>query len=282
MRLRYICVNDQIVVDNELLFGVENRGLRYGDGVFETMLWLDGGIRFLDHHIERLQNSMQQLRFANYKRFDKAFVLEKTYTLILKNGFNLQGMCRVRLQVFRDGGGLYSPVNNDAAYFLEVDQLEEESKDKKSGLIVGLYDQHYKAASSLSHLKSSNALIFVLAGLYRKEKGLDEVVILNQDGLICETLSSNIFVSYQNTLYTPALSEGCVAGVMRRVVMHLAEELEIPVVEARVDAALLEAAEEIFLTNAIKGVQWVMGYKKKRYFTKLGKQFQSQILANLS
>lgn len=277
MRVNYINVNGRLVNDREAVFTTENRAFRYGDGLFETMLWKGGKIRFLDKHIARLRSGMQLLKLEGDGQFSEPFLLGLVRELIQKNEL-ADPYIRVRLQVYRDGAGLYSPVQNKSAYVLSVESLNtawyEASDARKSGLIMGLYTEQIKAFSGLSHLKSVNAQIYVLAGLYRKQQGLDEVVILNQDGLVCETTSSNIFVSYNGKIYTPALSEGCVDGVARKVILQAAPTLGVEVIEAKIDPLLLAEADEIFLTNAVRGVQWVMGYKQKRYFNKWSKQFQ--------
>jgi branched-chain amino acid aminotransferase len=114
-------------------------------------------------------------------------------------------------------------------------------------------------------------MIYVLAGIYKNQHALDEVLILNQHGFLCESISSNVFVVYDRKLYTPALIEGCIAGVMRQVVMRLAKENNIELVEAQINPDILNEADEVFLTNAAKGIQWVMGYNNKRYFNEVSR-----------
>jgi branched-chain amino acid aminotransferase len=72
-------------------------------------------------------------------------------------------------------------------------------------------------------------------------------------------------------LYTPALSEGCVEGVMRQVVIKLAGENNIPVTEAQINPDILYEADEVFLTNATRGIQSVMGFGVRRYFNEMSK-----------
>src|SRR5690606_38340675 len=103
------------------------------------------------------------------------------------------------------------------------------------------------------------------------------MLILNSEGFLCESLSSNIFIWYQKTLYTAALSEGCIAGIMRRVIIEMAQENGIEVVEAQISPEILHEADELFLTNAIHGIHWVMGYKNKRYFNHLSKKLQDKL-----
>ena len=278
MPTHFINYNGTVVPQDMAILDVDSRAFRYGDGIFETMLWKDGDIRFLDLHLERLQESMSMLHFDDADQFDSFFIRSKVEELLRKN--NMVGQqARVRLIVFRQGAGLYSPETNKAAYILQVDRKPETLRDKKTGLIIDIYTEYKKAYSELSKIKSNNALIYVMAGLFKKKNAFDEVLILNQSGNLCEALASNIFIYYDKVLYTPALSEGCIAGVMRRVVMDMAQEQGIEVVEAEIKPDIVKVADEIFCTNAVEGIQWVMGYKHKRYFNKVSRIFQDRLLS---
>ncbi|WP_257667114.1 aminotransferase class IV [Parapedobacter tibetensis] len=277
MPVHYIDFNNKLVPEKETILTADNRAFRYGDGLFETMRWMDGDIRFLQHHLARLHEGMHLLQLEHPASFDEQFIRSRTAALINKN--NLEGQhVRVRLQVFRDGGGLYSPQQNTAAYVLSVSRLDSDDVNhRKIGLIVDVYTEFRKPTSELSKLKSANALVFVMAGLYRKKKGLDDVLLLNQEGFLCESLSSNVFIWYDKKLYTPALSEGCIDGVMRKVVIEIALDSGLDVIEAQISPDIMNEADEIFHTNAIHGVQWVMGYKQKRYFNRISRMLQEKL-----
>ena len=276
MSLQHINFDGQLLAENQHIATIDNRALRYGDGLFETMLWKDGDLRFLDLHIKRLQQGMQTLQLEESTKFDAFFIRSKTEELIRKNNM-LGQQVRVRLVIFRAGGGTYAPETNKPVYVIQVSRIPPVLRDKKLGLIVDLYTDFKKPYSDLSHLKSNNALIYVMAGLYKKKFAFDEVFILNQEGNLCEGLISNIFIYYDKTLYTPALTEGCVEGVMRRVVMEMAAHEGISVVEAQISPEIMKEADEIFCTNAVQGVQWVMGYKQKRYFNKISRILQEKL-----
>ncbi|MHC8949937.1 aminotransferase class IV [Sphingobacterium hungaricum] len=276
MSAQYINFNGSLVLDTETILTSENRAFRYGDGIFETMLWQDGTIRYLHLHVARLQDSLRMLYMEDFQKYDGYFIKSKVEELIRKNNFIGQKV-RVRLIVYREGSGLYSPDTNRSAYVLQVSRMPDTIRDKKLGLIVDLYTEYKKSYSELSKLKSNNSLIYVMAGLYKKKHAFDEVLILNQEGFLCEGLSSNLFVYYEKTLYTPALSQACVAGVMRSVVMDMATDEQIPVVEAEISPEIMKRADEIFCTNAVQGVQWVMGYKQKRYFNKISRILQEKL-----
>lgn len=278
MPTNYINFNGNVVPEEQEIFSVENRGFRYGDGLFETMLYKDGDIRFLSFHVERLQKGMEMIQLDDANLFDEFFIRSRSEELIRKNNM-LGQQVRIRLIVFRSGGGLYSPTTNKPGFVLLVQRIEPNLRDKKVGLIVGLYNEFKKPYSDLSKIKSLNSQIYVLAGIYKKKMAYDDVLILNQEGYLCESLTSNIFVYYEKVLYTPALSEGCIEGVMRRVVMDMAQSEGIEVVEAQISPEIMKRADEIFCTNAVQGVQWVMGYKQKRYFNKISRILQDKLLS---
>lgn len=280
MATHYINNNGNLVAEDAAIMSVDSRSFRYADGLFETMLYKDGEVRFLHLHIDRLQRSMQKLHLEQHTHFDAYFIKRIVDELIRKN--NMVGQqARIRLIVFREGGGLYAPNTNSCGYILQVNRLEEPVRDKKVGLIVDLYTEYKKPFSDLSDIKSNNALIYVMAGIFRQKFDYDDVLILNQEGYLCEALSSNIFVYYEKTLYTPAINQGCISGVMRRVVIDIAEKEGIPVVEAQISPEIMKHADEIFCTNAVQGIQWVMGFKQKRYFNKISRILQEK-LANWS
>lgn len=276
MPTHYINFNGQIIDEKSQILTVDNRSFRFGDGLFETMLYQGGEIRFLHLHVERLQRSMQKIHLEQWAMFDQYFIKKITDELIRKN--NMVGQrVRVRLIVYRDGDGIYSPTSNKPAFVLQVQKMDILIRDKKLGLIVDLYNEIKKPYSDLSELKSNNSLVYVLAGNYKKKFDYDEVFILNQEGFLCEGLTSNIFVYFDKVLYTPALNQGCIQGVMRKVVMDMAADENIPVVEAQISPEIMKKADELFCTNAIHGIQWVMGYKQKRYFNILSRSLKEKL-----
>ena len=270
MSVEYINFNGSILPADQQIFKANNRGFRYGDGLFESMRYMKGKLKFPEMHIDRVQKGMKLLRFDNCSLIDAWFLREKVDELVRRNRTGADA--RIRLTVFRDSEGLYSPVSNKFGYVLEIQKLDESQYVlNKKGLIIDVYDEIPKPVNALSNLKTCNAMIYVLAGIYKNQNALDEVLILNHHGFLCESMSSNVFVVYDRKLYTPALNEGCIAGVMRQVVMRLAKENDIELVEAQINPDILNEADEVFLTNAAKGIQWVMGYNNKRYFNEVSR-----------
>jgi branched-subunit amino acid aminotransferase/4-amino-4-deoxychorismate lyase len=278
MRPAFINYNGEIVAAGSKLLEISNRGFRYGDGLFESMRMMRGRLKFAELHSERLEKGMKALHIEGYSQMDSYFLQEKVEELAIRNKIK-HG--RLRLTVYRDAEGLYTPTQNKMGYCIEIEPLEEPRYFMNAkGLIMDKYDEMTKPVNFLSNLKTCNSLLFVMASIYKVQNKLDEAFIINQHGFLCEAIGSNVFVLYQGTLYTPALSEGCISGVMRQVIMNLAQENNIPMVEAQIDPEILNQAEEVFLTNASRGIQWVMGFNKKRYFNETSKLL-SEALNNL-
>ena len=243
--------------------------------MFETMRMIKGQLKFADLHADRLQRGMKALKIEGYSQMDAWFFKEKAEELArrnkIKNG-------RLRLTVYRDSDGLYTPLQNKMGWCLEIQALDEPRYVLNSkGLIADIFTDLTKPCNYLSNIKTCNSLIYVMAGIYKTQNKLDEVFLLNQEGFLCEASSSNIFILYQNHLYTPALSEGCVEGVMRQVVIDIAGRIDIPLTEAQIKSDILYEADEVFITNAIRGIQSIMGFGVKRYFNELSKKYIEEL-----
>jgi len=270
MQLQYILHNDEYFTANHPVLTASNRSFRYGDGLFETIRMVNGKLQFPEYHVDRLKAGMKAMKIEGSVLLDEYFLKQKTAELCKKN--KLKDNVKFRLSVYRGGEGLYTPEINKYGYVLEATPLDTNQYEiNKKGLIVDVYNEMTKPVNVLSNYKTSSSLIYVMAGLYKKQHKLDETIILNQHGFICETISSNIFVVYDKQIYTPALSEGCISGVMRKVVMQMANANNIPIVEAQLNPEVLRQAEEVFVTNAVGGIRWVMGYGRKRYFNEIAK-----------
>ncbi|WP_158824793.1 aminotransferase class IV [Mucilaginibacter lacusdianchii] len=271
----FINFNGEVLPADSAMLPISNRAFKYGDGLFESMRLTNGQLKFADLHASRLQHGMMDLKMEGYSNLDAWFLKEKAEELAI---WNKVKHGRLRLTVYRDAGGLYTPNDNRAGWCIELQPEERPDFQLNSkGVIMNVYSELLKPVNYLSRHKTCNSLIYIMAGIYKTQHRLDDVFILNQNGYLCEALSSNVFVWYDNHLYTPALSEGCVAGVMRDVIIKLALDNDIPVTEAQINPDILNEADEVFLTNATRGIQWVMGYGVKRYFNRLSKELMDEL-----
>ncbi|MFD2162904.1 aminotransferase class IV [Paradesertivirga mongoliensis] len=279
--MNFINYNGEILPAAQPVLTIANRGFRYGDGLFESMRYMNGKLQYAELHAQRLQRGMATLKLEGFKKISADFLRKKVDELVRRNSCGQNA--RVRLTVFRDSDGLYSPTGNQFAYTLELSSSDESSYiHAAKGLIVDVYDEVTKPVNTLANLKTCNSLVYVMAGIYRKQKSLDEVFILNSNGFLCEAMSANVFVVFKKKIYTPALSEGCIAGVMRSVTMQLAKDNKMEVIEAQINPDILNEAEEVFLTNATRGIQWVMGFNNKRYFNEVAKDLQEKLNSSIA
>lgn len=271
----FVNFNGEILPADTKVLTVANRSFKYGDGLFESMRMLKGQLKFAPEHATRLQKGMKALKMDGYSQMDTWFLKEKADQLASVNKIK-HG--RLRLTVYRDAEGLYTPTQNKVGYLLEIQPVDEPRYFLNSkGLIIDVFTELSKPTNFLSNIKTCNSLVYVLAGIHKNQNNLDDVLLLNQNGFLCEASSSNVFVYYQNHLYTPALSEGCVEGVMRQVVIDIANRIGVPLTEAQINPEILYEADEVFLTNSVKGIQSVMGYGIRRYFNKVSKTLMDEL-----
>lgn len=261
---KYLLYDNKFHTVDEPIFKVSNRSFRYGDGIFESIRVLQGQIHLIDYHLDRLLDGVEFLKIELPNNWTKAFFKKKIWELLQKNDEDRNG--KIRLSIFRSDGGLYTPKTSKGNYLIE---FEEYNSDhfilNKKGLKVEVFSEMEKACNLYSNFKSSNSLIYVLASIYKKEEDLDDCLLVNSQNRIAEGISSNVFMVKDGQIVTPPLSEGCVAGVMRSHVLDIMQDNDI---DYRVAPILLEdlfQAEEIFLTDSVKGIRWVGSYKVKRF-----------------
>ncbi len=244
-----------------------NRAFCYGDAIFETIHANGTKMQFFDEHYRRLEKSMHILKFEESNRIRYGSL--ESYIIRLLNKNHLYNGVRVRLTIFRNPGGLYTPETNAPSFLIETSPLLfDKYRLNEKGLKTGLFTDLQKQTGILANLKTANSLLFILAGLHKKENGLDDCILMNTETRLAESISSNLFIMKKGTLITPALEEGCVAGVMRCQILRIASKEGIECNESQVSEDDLLMADECFLTNAIAGIRWVVAYKDKRYYSK--------------
>ena len=117
-----------------------------------------------------------------------------------------------------------------------------------------------KSIDLTMNCKTTNALLYVMASIHKKQEGLDDVIILNQEGRVAETTASNIFVVKNGAILTPSLSEGPVAGSVRAQLFDVLPGMGFDISESRLEIEDLLDADELFLTNSMMGVQPVKAF----------------------
>ena len=261
----YVNNNGEILENGTYTIKTGNRGYLYGDGVFESVRILNGRPINLVNHISRMLEGAVKLKMRPPSFFTLDFFEERIIELSAKSGITEGGRCRISID--RSSGGTFYPDSNEVEFYIEVYPTEINKYElNQRGVEIDIFMELKKDKTSLSNFKTKNGLIYILAAISAKEKGLDDYLITNYSGGILECTSSNLFVVSNGVLYTPGLEEGCLAGTMRMQVINLAISNGIKVYECNILPQNLLVADEIFLTNAINGITWVSGYRTKRYF----------------
>ncbi|HVU56949.1 MAG TPA: aminotransferase class IV [Puia sp.] len=244
----FIHFNGAFFPSGTTLLTADSRGFRYGDGLFETMRVKEGQILLGDHHYRRLLNGSRLLGLEalTFEQFTGA-ILE----LCQRNGHSVSA--RVRLTVFR---GEMGQDDKAMSYVIQSWSLEK-TVEKPEGLVLGVFPKGRKACDGLSHLKSNNYLLYSMAAMYARSHGWDDCLVLNSRERIADSSIANLFYVMGDTIYTPPLSEGGVAGVMREWLIGALPGVGLRVIEKPAAPEDLILADEVFLSNAIRGVRRV-------------------------
>ncbi|CAM4114213.1 aminotransferase class IV [Flavobacterium sinopsychrotolerans] len=265
------------IVSQDANILTQNRAFLYGDGVFETVKIINNKILFLEDHYFRLMSSMRVVRMEIPMNFTMEFLEEQILALVNKNG--LTSSSRARITVYRNDGGYYLPQDNTVSFLIHALALENSlySFEKKE-YEVDLYKDFYVTKQLLSSIKTTNKIINITGSIFANENGLDNCLLLNDSKNIIEALQGNIFMLMGNKLITPPVSEGCLNGIMRKQILSLAKQIEnLDVVEEVISPFDLQKADELFITNVIKGIQPITQYRKKTFATKISLQLLAKL-----
>ena len=252
---------------------IDNRAFKYGDGIFETVKVLNGSIVFWEDHYFRLMSSMRMLRM----KIPMSFTLEFLEAEILKTIKPQEASTsfRVRLSVYRQDGGLYTPTTNNIDYLIEVSPLKIQ---EKVSYTIDLFKDFYNYSGLLSTVKTNNRMLNTLASVFASENDLDNAILLNEKKGVVEATNGNIFIVKGNTIKTPALTEGCIKGITRgKVIEIITKNTDFEVEETSISPFEIQKADEVFITNAIAGVQIVTNYRKKVFATVIGDKLSNSL-----
>lgn len=228
-----VWVNGKMVESGSACVPISHEGVKWGVGAFETILSRKGQLIEFDAHIQRLQQGVSRMGYA--LSYTSAQLIAATQGLL--DALNLHTEdARVRIITLRD----YCVIS------AEVSKISNAT----CSAVISEYKRN--ASSPLAGIKSASYAADILARNAHPES--DEVILFNHDEELAEGTLSNIFLVKNDTLLTPHLASGCLNGMMRQRVMRLAKRIEVPCVEGELYLNHLVEADEIFLTNSIKGV----------------------------
>lgn len=272
--------NGSLVASSDITLH-ENRAFLFGDSIFETLRILDGKVLFLEDHYFRLMASMRIVRMEIPMDFTMEYMEEQVQLLV--NALPAAPAHRVRISVFRKTGGFYLPTDNDIEFIITTSELTEPLYSISEGNYeVDLFRDFYVTKQLLSTLKSTNKMVQITGSIYAHENGLQNCLLLNDEKNVVEALQGNLFMLTGNKLVTPPVSDGCLNGVMRKQVLELAKKIEgLEVTEASISPFDLQKADELFITNVIKGIQPITKYRKKEFVSAMASDLVKRLNAKI-
>ena len=265
--------NGELLFKENIRLTTDNRGFKYGDGIFETIKVVHKKVIFWEDHYFRLMASMRMLRM----KIPMEFTLEFLEKEILKTVGVLEDAStfRVRLNVFRKDGGLYTPKTNAINYLIEASESNYQTKGTYE---IDIFKDFYNYSGLLSTIKTNNRMLNTLASIYANENDLDNCILVNERKGVVEVANANIFIVKDNVVKTPALTEGCIKGIVRsKVIDILTKNKDFTIEEVVISPFEIQKADEVFITNAIMGIQAVTKYKKKSFNTALATKLNASL-----
>jgi len=237
-------------------------------GLFETMRCFQGKIIHLDWHLERLRVSAKLINLklpVGCRRLEK-----EIYATVKLNRLN---DARVRVVLTATPSGAEIFVSATVYQSFSVQRYR-----KGFSAIASSLRQDERRLSA--RIKSTDRALYNLSLQEARKKGFDEAIILNQRGNICEGARSNIFFRLKDELFTPALINGCLPGVIRRLIFDFAKKDGLKIYEGNFVLEDLAACDEAFLTNSLMGIMPLTRLGKKPIANAKAGKLSAEFLKN--
>lgn len=244
-----------------------DRAFRFGDSWFETMLLRGKNIRFWADHQQRIAEAAAVSGF-DVPDLNSVPELASRLSDMLADA----DAYRVRLTLWIAEGRGYTPLSGKMHWLLEVTETGMPSGEPQR---LGICTRAVVFSGRGFSGKTGNSAPYVQASAEALQKGWQHILLLNEQGMITETANANIFWKKENTYYTPALSSGCIAGVMRRNVIRAFQNEGITCEEVLLPPSVLPDASEIFVSNALIGIKNIHLFDQKQYPAHAEKIFSS-------
>ena len=218
-----------------------------------------GHIALWEGHVRRMKKAMQVLQLPLPAHVNEEFLLKAIQDLANINGHD---KARVRLQVYQSDNSSENSVNSE--WTIETEPAAW--TDLKTYSLC-LYPDAAKNPDSYANLKHGNYRLYHRTSEYAAEKKYDDAVVLNAKGHVCDSSRANIFIMRGKSIFTPLLEEGCIEGVFREYLIRTLSKAGQPVTECIIHPDELNEADEIFLTNSVRGIMPVHEWEGKKMKT---------------
>lgn len=266
----FIIVNGEFIFKEDNDFTLPGQGYGTGQGLFETMKVMNGKIFLEQLHFDRLYSGIKLLDYPIPSFLQQLTCKEQIISLCSENHLSL---ARVRLSI--------SPGSNDDSLKVIMSTLKlkpSNNEFNEEGYRIELFPNGRKELNRFSNLKSSNVDIYADAAEFARSHQLDDCIVLNTEGKVADSSIANIFMFKNTRIKTPDLSQGCVGGVMRNYLVEKLRETGYELHEEAITEEELLDADEVFLTNAIRGIRWVKHFGGATYSNQLTKDIYNRFV----
>lgn len=244
---RFVLHNDRIHEASDTVLAPGQVGLLSGWGVFTTLKVSDGVPFAFERHWARISRDAATMHVP--LPGDPETLRQRLLELVEANrAFD----STLRLAIVRNGGGMWEGPSNGHAS--DVIGLTADTKDWGDGVRLGIVPNARHAACEFATTKILSWAMNLTWVEKAQQRGLDEVILLNEFGDVAECTSANIFASKGGQVWTPPVSSGCLPGITREVLLHEIHVPGIQIAEKKLTRAELEAADEVFITSTTRNL----------------------------
>jgi branched-chain amino acid aminotransferase len=269
-----------LISEKDPILKYSNRGLNFGDALYEDIKIVNGVLYFWEEHYLRLMSSMRILRMEIPMNFTMEFLESEIHKLIKANELEEQ-TAFIRIMVYRADSPQLFQTNNEVSYLISTEKgdapfytLSDDAYE------VELYKDFYYNADMLSTLSSTNRLLSVTGSIYARENGYQDCLLINASKNVVQALDGNLFLVKGNEVKTPPLSDGCRDGIIRRKLLEILQKTEgYKINEVPISPFELQKADELFITSIRKGIQPVTKYRKALYKTDISRSLLGKLNA---
>jgi branched-chain amino acid aminotransferase len=234
----------------------QDRGLTLGDGLFETILVLNGVALWRDEHMLRMQSSASQLGISF-----PAQEINRAIDVLVEEAMTHHVL---RLTLTRGAGGRGLAADPHQPTFIgTLTDFDPDLQFQPMTLLTSRIERNLK--SPTSSIKTTSYIDHVMAAREAAEQGFDEALMFNTKGRVACCTIGNIFLVIGDTLVTPSLYEGILNGIMRNVVIRAAKDAGLKVSERLVRLPDLDKAESMFATNSLRYIRAVKQLDDRQY-----------------
>lgn len=244
-----VSIDGQVVEPERAAISVFDRGLLYGDGLFEVLRTWDGALVDLDAHLDRLLASARALQFKTIAPSTLADAVMRTLEAAQRP--HEPDELRVRIAITRGPGPIGARLAQLGTGRTIV--IAEPLPPQPSEVALAVVDWPLPQRATCGH-KTLAYIDHVIARELAAQSGADEAVRLDGAGWVIEGATSNLFIAVEGRVTTPPIDTGALPGITRSRVLACCAELGIPAGEAPMRVNNLHSADEIFITSALRGV----------------------------